>query len=211
LDVDRADPENREFTHPDPIGWTKAHRGQILRALYTVLLGNPRRAGKREGAPETRFKEWHDLVGSAVEFAAEIVSDEIKGFVAGAPLQCPPAPVSFKRLFLVGEEGDEENAGLGALLAMLRAKWGEISFKASDVAGYLEPDNGPPTQEAREMHAVLERAGNKPLRPITPTAVSWRLKRLTNAPVRVGNETLVLRRDDTSRNKSDSYCVKRLS
>jgi hypothetical protein len=210
LDVDRPDPENREFTHPDPIGWTKAHRGQILRALYTVLLGNPRRTGKR-AAPETRFKEWHDLVGSAVEFAAEIVSDEIKGLVADAPPQCPPAPISFKGLFLVGEEGDEENAGLAALLAMLQAKWGEISFRASDIAEYLEPENGPPTQEAREMHAVLERAGNKPLRPISPLAVSWRLKKLANAPVRVGNETLVLRRDDTSRNKSDSYCIKRLS
>ena len=84
-------------------------------------------------------------------------------------------------------------------------------FKASDVARYLEPENGPPSQDAREMHAVLERAGNRPLRPISPTTVSWRLKKLANAPARVGNETLVLRRDDTSRNQSDSYCVKRLS
>ena len=41
LDVDRADPENREFKHPDPVGWTENHRGEILAALYTILLGNP--------------------------------------------------------------------------------------------------------------------------------------------------------------------------
>jgi len=69
----------------------------------------------------------------------------------------------------------------------------------------------PDTSNAREMHAVLERAGNKSLRPVTPSAVSWRLKKLADAPVRVGNETLVLRRDNTNRNQSDSFYVKRLT
>ena len=41
LDADRADPENRDFKHPDPVAWTDAHRVEILRALYTILLGNP--------------------------------------------------------------------------------------------------------------------------------------------------------------------------
>ena len=36
LEVDRADPENREFKHNDPVGWTEAHRGQIMRALYAA-------------------------------------------------------------------------------------------------------------------------------------------------------------------------------
>ena len=40
LDVDRVDPENRPFTHPDPIGWTGAP-GRNPDALYTILLGNP--------------------------------------------------------------------------------------------------------------------------------------------------------------------------
>ena len=35
------DPENREFKHPDPIGWTEDNRAEILAALYTILLGNP--------------------------------------------------------------------------------------------------------------------------------------------------------------------------
>jgi hypothetical protein len=44
LAVDRPDPENRTFAHPDPLGWTEANRGRILRALYVILLGNPRTA-----------------------------------------------------------------------------------------------------------------------------------------------------------------------
>jgi len=48
LDVDRVDPENRPFKHPDPIGWTEKHRAEILAALYTILLGNPQlKAGAR--------------------------------------------------------------------------------------------------------------------------------------------------------------------
>src|SRR5262249_15238368 len=71
LRVDRADPENRQFSRPDPIGWTGANRGRILGALFTILLGNPRRRqrpSERSPAP-TRFKEWWDMVGSAVEYA----------------------------------------------------------------------------------------------------------------------------------------------
>ena len=35
LEVERPDPENRPFTHPDPIGWTEAHRGRDpARPLY---------------------------------------------------------------------------------------------------------------------------------------------------------------------------------
>jgi len=40
--VDRPDPENRAFKHPDPFGWTLDHRREIIEALYTILLGNPR-------------------------------------------------------------------------------------------------------------------------------------------------------------------------
>jgi hypothetical protein len=58
LDVDRADPENRNFAHPDPIGWTESHRGEILRALYTILLGNPQLKAARGAPAKTRFKMW---------------------------------------------------------------------------------------------------------------------------------------------------------
>ena len=70
LDVDRADPENRAFKHPDPIGWTENHRAEILAALYTILLGNPQLKAPRDADGKTRFKMWWRLVGSAVEHAA---------------------------------------------------------------------------------------------------------------------------------------------
>ena len=56
LDVDRADPENRKFRHPAPIGWTEDHRAEILAALYTILLGNPQLKAARDAAGKTRFQ-----------------------------------------------------------------------------------------------------------------------------------------------------------
>jgi hypothetical protein len=70
LAVDRPDPENREFKHPDPIAWTEAHRGKILAALYTILLGNPL-FHSGPVPPQTRFKTWWSLIGRPVEFAAK--------------------------------------------------------------------------------------------------------------------------------------------
>jgi hypothetical protein len=71
LEVDRHDPENREFKHPDPVGWTDGHRSEILQALYTILLGNLTLEAPRDAPMHTRFKMWWRLVGSAVEHAAK--------------------------------------------------------------------------------------------------------------------------------------------
>ena len=71
LEVDRADPENREFKHNDPVGWTEAHRGQIMRPLYTLLLGNPFLRTPMGTEASTRFKIWWRMCGSAVENAAK--------------------------------------------------------------------------------------------------------------------------------------------
>jgi hypothetical protein len=56
LAADRPDPENRSFTQPDPIAWATDQRGNILRALYTILLGNPRlrAANRRRRKPDSR-------------------------------------------------------------------------------------------------------------------------------------------------------------
>jgi hypothetical protein len=55
LAVDRPDPENRPFRHTDAIGWTEANRGQILRALFTLMIGNPRLYMRNPPVAETRF------------------------------------------------------------------------------------------------------------------------------------------------------------
>ena len=77
INVDRTDPENRDFQHPDPIGWTEGHRAELLRAFYTILLGNPQLKAARDAPGRTRFKMWWRLVGSAVEHAAKLSGEDI--------------------------------------------------------------------------------------------------------------------------------------
>lgn len=108
LDTDRPDPENREFKHPDPMGWTRDHRGQILGALYTILIGNPR----RNGPQETRFKPWMALVGTAVEYAAEL-ADERPADERTTPV------VSFKAAFERTEANDDATTNRANLLLAL--------------------------------------------------------------------------------------------
>ena len=74
IEVDRTDPENRPFQHSDPIGWTEANRVKILRALYTVVLGNPELRKMRSAPAKTRFKLWWRVVGAAIENAAKLHS-----------------------------------------------------------------------------------------------------------------------------------------
>ena len=125
LDVDRADPENRKFVHPDPIGWTENHRAEILAALYTILLGNPQLKAKRDAAGKTRFKMWWRLVGSAVENAAKLTGHEL----------------DFQQLFIAQEEDDEESASLADMLEVLVTQWPDKQFMASAVAGMINDRN----------------------------------------------------------------------
>ena len=92
LEVNRADPENREFKHPDPLDWTDATpRRDPGGALHHPARKSPDQEGARRTG-QTRFKMWWRLVGSAVEHAAGRSGEEL----------------SFKTLFLAREEDDEE-------------------------------------------------------------------------------------------------------
>jgi hypothetical protein len=194
LAVDRPDPENREFRRLDPLAWTDAHRGRILQALYTILLGNPRR-GKMNGdsthAP-TRFKEWWDMVGSAVEHAAEqharLVEDETRWLVGEPHPICPASKIEFKKLFLGSEQDDEQASSLAIVLDVLHRRWPE-SFQASDVANYA----GKAEPDAIAFRDALEHAAGKPLKIISSTTVAWRLKALTDAPVRIRDRVFALK------------------
>jgi hypothetical protein len=114
LEVDRPDPENRTFQHSDPINWTEAHRARILKALYTILLGNPLFHGKGK-TPSTRFKTWWQLIGQPVEFAAKAHKEHADGLAVDVDPKCPPKSFSFKDLFLAQEDDDEESASLAQL------------------------------------------------------------------------------------------------
>lgn len=76
LNIDRRDPENREFQHPDPIGWTD-DCAEILAALYRILMGNPQLKTLRDAPSKTRLKMWWRLIGSAVGYAAELSGETI--------------------------------------------------------------------------------------------------------------------------------------
>jgi hypothetical protein len=187
LAVDRPDPENRSFVHPDPIAWTEAHRGRILRSLYTVLLGNPRLRAQGPEQPPTRFKTWWHLVGSAVEYAAAQHADQVHWFVADPCPSCPPKPLSFRDLFLAGDADNEQSAGLAVVLNVLRRRWPE-GFKSADVADYA----GLAEDGAIAFKAALEQASGRFLNTVSSPTVAWCLKGLVDAPVVVGDKTLVL-------------------
>ena len=114
LDVDRIDPENRDFKHPDPIGWTRANRAEILRALYVILLGNPTLDQPREAAMKTRFKMWWRIIGSAVEHAAQCAA-AINPDIDHMPEQV----LDFGTLFLDQEADDEDATSLAEMLYAL--------------------------------------------------------------------------------------------
>lgn len=180
LAVDRPDPENRNFTHADAIGWTIDHRGNILRELYTLLLGNPRLHETNPPPAETRFKLWWHLVGSAVEHAARLHAE--------ADATETASPVSFRELFLDGEADEEQTSSLATVLDVLRNRW-PAGCKAADVALYA----GNADADAIGFRGALEAASGKPMPVLTPTVVAWRLKALMDAPVRVGPYVLALR------------------
>jgi hypothetical protein len=187
LDVDRADPENRNFKHPDPVGWTESHRGKILRALYTLLLGNPQLKAARDAPAKTRYKMWWRLVGSAVENAAKLAGQEL----------------DFKDLFIRQEEDDEESASLGDVLDILMKKWPK-GFAPLDLVNMV---NKPREYEAEEARTVREflLAGEE--RFISEKSIGKLLKPYLDAAVLSG---LVLRKYKDTHTRAVTYYVKRL-
>ena len=165
--VDRPDPENRAFEHPDPFGWTLDHRREIIEALYTILLGNPR-LHERDKEAKTRFKPWWRLVGSAIEHAAELAG----------------CGVDFSALFLKVEEKDEEALGLAEALQYLDRKAEGKPFKAADVLGWTEID----ADDSRALRAFL---GGSAARPLTASAITRKLNEKKDAPTRVGDDGLI--------------------
>jgi hypothetical protein len=221
LEVDRADPENREFRHSDPVGWTEANRGRILRALYTILLGNPALQPSSKAKPETRFKTWWRLVGSAVENAAKLhaasVADRVAAMVEDPPAK-PPVAVNFCDLFLLQEEDDEENASLADALAALAAtEWPQDKggkkcgpFQAAHLARGVNDQSEYRPDTERERSTIV-REFLFPSVPnghsVTPKAVGKRLNKHVGEPVARGDTTMTLKRWTDAHTKQTIYCV----
>jgi hypothetical protein len=202
LDVDRVDPENREFRHPDPIGWTSARRAEILGALYTILLGNPALDLPRGAAMKTRFKMWYRLVGSAVEHAAQCAAS-LDPDVDHLPEQ---PVVDFGAMFLEQEGEDEEATSVGEMLTSLAeamtsrdAALGRTPgpFMAADVASVINPSSGGLNFNSPEASALVVRGFLFPDHPsgasVRPESVTKRLKKHEGHRVKHGSQTLVLK------------------
>jgi hypothetical protein len=190
LEIDRYDPENREFKHPDPVDWTDGMRAKILRALYTIPLGNPT-LKKRRGAPmRTRFKTWYRLVGSAVEYAAKLAN--------------PDYEVDFQKLFLTSDDEDEDSTSLADALAIMAKQW-PVTFDAAEAATLV---NDQANQQGAALREFLY-PGAATFYAATPKSVAKRLKNHLDQPVKCGECTLVLRRMEDLHNKTWRYSVER--
>ncbi|MBW4022018.1 MAG: hypothetical protein HIU92_02605 [Proteobacteria bacterium] len=190
IEVDRADPENRQFKHPDPIAWTEANRGKILRALYLILLGNPHRAE----AGETRFKGWWRLVGSAVEHAASLNGHDLH----------------FRDVFMTQEVDDEEGAALVDALSALHAKFQDRAFSASELVKFLN-DTWEARPEWEKQGAIVVREFLFPTlphaQPVSPMAAGKRLKARVGEPVMAGERTLTLKAGQDPHAKMATFYV----
>ena len=188
LDVDRPDPENRSFVHPDPFEWTLENRGKILAALYTLLLGNPGLAA-RGGQFKGRFKVWQRIVGAAVEHAADLYGQ----------------PIDFPQMFLTAEADDDESAGNATVLKALDALSPDgAPFRSGDVVAYLkENENGDHAQAMRGfIDARLQGVPH-------PRIITTKMKTILDGPLWIDGEVWILRARNRSDNALDFWIEKK--
>jgi hypothetical protein len=209
LELDRIDPENRKFYHPDPIAWTDNHRAEILSALYTLLLGNPTLKLARNAPMKTRFKMWYRLVGSAIEHAAKLVVEHVEP-AAYADVGLPvPCVVDFQQLFLAQDDEDEDSNSLAEALAAMRHKW-SASFDAGEIARFInEPGSGPSDQLYSTTLREFFYPNAKPDHIASAKSVGSLLVKYVDDPVRWDDDTLILRRHNDPHIKSSGYGVEK--
>ena len=196
LKTDRSDPENREFKHPDPIGWTDVNRLAILRALYVVLLGNPSLDLPRNAPMRGRFKIWQRLIGTAVEHAAGLVmaaklaeAAKVKDADPQRAAEAARRAVDFGKLFAERDADDEDDVSLGEVLDLV-AIWAEerprptMRFKAADLcAEVLNSDNhdGHPLKEGLNELLFPARKGDAK---VSAKSLGKKLQKFVDNPVR---------------------------
>lgn len=170
LDVEGLDPENRQFKHSDPIGWTDSMRAEIITALYTILLGNPALKLPHDAPMKTRFKLWQRIVGSAIEYAARLSGQD----------------VDFSKLFPDSENDEEEGAELAEALQCLHDAGLPTEFKANDVTNIINNQSNPMLAHALRSFLFGDQP---PTFQATAVAVGKHLKAHVDNPARCGDLT----------------------
>jgi len=193
LNASRPDPENRPFTHTDPMGWTLENRPKILAALYAIACV-PRPIPAQA---ETRFKDWWRMVGHPIEL------------VSG---------VRFAKLLEANNNLDPEASDVETVLAALRRRFGQKPFRAEQVAGMVRPDPGVAFADDAQRHAALaaidelrsalEGLSGRPFPPGDPKtqAVGKKLLALEGRPASVDGDIVRLIGANKGRD-AKSYCI----
>jgi hypothetical protein len=191
INVDRPDPENREFKHPDPFAWTLDHRGEIIEALYTILLGNPRLHKKpKDRSPEkTRFKAWWHLVGSAIEYAAGLCVEK--------------PPVDFQQLFLTVEGEDEETASLAEVLQCADKLAGGKEFGAAKISKWMTED--PESEDAKVLKDFFASRDGIP----STRTITAKLRNYADSPVWVGQGIWSLKKGVDKHTKTVEFHIEK--
>lgn len=203
IEVDRTDPENRPFQHSDPIGWTEANRVKILRALYTIILGNPELRKMRSAPAKTRFKLWWRVVGAAIENAAKLHSERIDPTAYDVKHRGRPTSIDFQQLFLEQESDEEDSASLADALAVLNTRWPVGTFKAADVASLIN-ENGN-TADAVVIREFLFPGQKSDV--VSSKSVGRRLTAQVGNPVRQDDKILSLYAGTDSHTKMKNFFV----
>jgi hypothetical protein len=200
LTVDRPDPENREFKHPDPVGWTEDNRGKILHALFTILLGNPQLKQPRDAPARTRFKMWWRLIGSAVEHAAKLHDGKEDA-------------LDFQKLFIEQEETDDEDSisladALEAVLEQFESA-PNGSFTAAELAEVINKPETFGLFSGTTLRDFLYPDVPAGFGKISAESVSSRLRKHLDNPVKSGQRILSLHKTKNSGAKNTlAYYVK---
>jgi hypothetical protein len=137
LDAKRPDPEKRAFKHPDPIGWTLDHRGEILRHFYILLVANQAAKPGSNEQNKTRFPDWWRAVGAALEHAAETLVEQQKERPAR---ERTAAKIDFARIIAEAEQDNADNRDHACVLAALRDTYGTDWFTSAMVSAALKAD-----------------------------------------------------------------------
>ncbi len=192
LEVDRPDPENRAFTHADPVAWTLENRGAILSALYTLLLSNPQLKEEHATTLKTRFKTWWLLIGSALEHAAKTLEERQRSL---ADKDRYATQIDFNKVFAGVEQDDEEGSLLADVLDVLRQHWPDNKlFQASDVAKLINEPMSDDGDGPSVLRGYFDATGRRTAAAITPIMVGRRLTAIVGAPVYVADQTMRLDR-----------------
>jgi hypothetical protein len=197
LSVDRPDPQNRTFVHVDPIKWTLDHRGSILKALYTILLGNPQLTPARAVEPKTRFKKWWTLIGSAVEHASKLYVEE-------------SAAVDFAAMFDEKDEEDDMAIEIREVLEILAGPdyWsGDESFTATQVYNRLNDTKTNTMTPDSDITVMRDFFSNSGRTSYTAVVIGRALKAARDRPYKLSDGSVIsLQMRDWSGTRT--FCIK---